>query len=102
MVFRAEERPDVSAGRLQAEAYVHNFADLHPPLTRHEAHVEADRCYFCFDAPCMNACPTHIDIPLFIREIQTDNPEGAAKTIFEANILGGICARVCPVETLCE
>jgi dihydropyrimidine dehydrogenase (NAD+) subunit PreT len=90
------------AGRLQAEVLARNFGDLHPPLTRHEAFVESDRCYFCFDAPCMQACPTHIDIPLFIREIQAGNPDGAAKTIFDSNIMGGICARVCPVETLCE
>ena len=79
-----------------------NFSDLHPPLDRHQALVEADRCYFCYDAPCVTACPTGIDIPLFIREILTDNPKGAAETIFSANILGGMCARVCPTETLCE
>ncbi|WP_026381841.1 NAD(P)-dependent oxidoreductase [Afifella pfennigii] len=94
--------PDVRAGRLDAEAYAKNFADLHPPLSAHEALVEADRCYFCFDAPCTVACPTSIDIPLFIRQIQAHNPKGAAKTIFDENILGGMCARVCPVETLCE
>jgi glutamate synthase (NADPH/NADH) small chain len=92
----------IAAGRLAPEQYAENFADLHPPLTRHEALVEADRCYFCYDAPCMNACPTSIDIPLFIREIGTDNPLGAAQTIFEQNILGGMCARVCPTEQLCE
>ncbi|HVW93771.1 MAG TPA: NAD(P)-dependent oxidoreductase [Devosia sp.] len=92
----------IAAGRLEAGQYAENFADLHPPLTHHEALVEADRCYFCFDAPCMNACPTAIDIPLFIREIVTDNPLGAAETIFEQNILGGMCARVCPTEQLCE
>lgn len=89
-------------GRLSPEHYSHNFADLHPPLDRHEALVEADRCYFCYDAPCMHACPTSIDIPLFIREIATGNALGAAKTIFDQNILGGMCARVCPTETLCE
>src|SRR3990170_3645146 len=88
--------------RLNPDQYVANFADLHPPLAKHEAVVEADRCYFCYDAPCMNACPTEIDIPLFIREIQSGNPLGAAETIFEQNILGGMCARVCPTETLCE
>ncbi len=76
--------------------------DLHPPLDGHEASVEADRCYFCYDAPCVTACPTGIDIPLFIRQIQTGNPSGSAKTIFDENILGGMCARVCPTETLCE
>jgi len=92
----------IAAGRLAPEQYAENFSDLHPPLTRHEAIVEADRCYFCYDAPCMNACPTSIDIPLFIREISTGNALGAAETIFEQNILGGMCARVCPTEQLCE
>ncbi|MEP3047091.1 MAG: NAD(P)-dependent oxidoreductase [Roseibium sp.] len=94
--------PDISAGRLPEEAYAENFSDLHPLLDQHEAHVEADRCYFCYDAPCMKACPTSIDIPQFIRQISTGNPTGSAKTIFEQNILGGMCARVCPTETLCE
>jgi dihydropyrimidine dehydrogenase (NAD+) subunit PreT len=92
----------IAPGRLNPEQYALNFSDLHPPLTRHEAFVEADRCYFCFDAPCQTACPTSIDIPLFIREILGDNPLGAAETIFEQNILGGMCARVCPTEQLCE
>ena len=92
----------IAPGRLEPGQYAANFADLHPPLDRHEAYVEADRCYFCYDAPCMNACPTSIDIPLFIREIATGNPLGAAETIFEQNILGGMCARVCPTEQLCE
>ncbi|WP_421725523.1 NAD(P)-dependent oxidoreductase [Bauldia sp.] len=95
-------KPDIAAGRLEAEDYASNFADLHPRLTRHEALVEADRCYFCYDAPCVTACPTAIDIPLFIREILTENPKGAAETILSQNILGGMCARVCPTETLCE
>src|SRR5271168_4683192 len=93
---------DVAPGRLDATSLSANFADLHPPLSFHEAHVEADRCYFCFDAPCQQACPTSIDIPLFIRQIVADNPLGAARTILEANIMGGMCARVCPTETLCE
>nr|WP_092499324.1 NAD(P)-dependent oxidoreductase [Faunimonas pinastri] len=97
-----EGLPDVTAGRLEVEDYLRNFSDLHPPLTRHEAFVESDRCYFCYDAPCMRACPTSIDIPLFIRQIGTGNAEGAAETIFASNILGGMCGRVCPVETLCE
>ena len=92
----------IAAGRLAAPQYAKNFSDLHPPLDRHEALVEADRCYFCYDAPCMQACPTSIDIPMFIRQIATDNPLGAARTIFDQNILGGMCARVCPTETLCE
>jgi dihydropyrimidine dehydrogenase (NAD+) subunit PreT len=93
---------DVSPGRLDEEGVIANFADLHPALTRHEAKVEAERCYFCFDAPCQNACPTSIDIPLFIRQIAADNRDGAARTIFDSNIMGGMCARVCPTETLCE
>ncbi len=92
----------VVAGRLSADDYARNFADLTPPLTRHEAFVEAERCYFCYDAPCMHACPTTIDIPLFIRQIAVGNDLGAAETILSANILGGMCARVCPTETLCE
>jgi dihydropyrimidine dehydrogenase (NAD+) subunit PreT len=92
----------IAAGRLAPAQYAENFSDLHPPLDKHEATVEADRCYFCYDAPCLNACPTEIDIPLFIREISTGNPLGAAETIFEQNILGGMCARVCPTEQLCE
>jgi dihydropyrimidine dehydrogenase (NAD+) subunit PreT len=98
----ADRAPDIASGRLTAEQYAANFADLHPPLDHHQALVEADRCYFCYDAPCVTACPTGIDIPLFIREILTDNPKGAGETIFSANILGGMCARVCPTEILCE
>jgi len=94
--------PGIAAGRLPAEAYAENFADLHPPFNPHEAMVAADRCYFCYDAPCISACPTEIDIPLFIRQIQSGKPDAAAKTIFHQNILGGMCARVCPTETLCE
>ncbi len=79
-----------------------NFAELHPPLTPDEAKAEAARCLFCYDAPCTRACPTHIDIPRFIRQILHDDLRGAAKTILDANIFGGSCARVCPVEVLCE
>ena len=93
---------DVRSGRLDGAALKANFADLHPPLSFHEAKVEAERCYFCFDAPCQRACPTSIDIPLFIRQIAAGNRSGAAMTILDANIMGGICARVCPTETLCE
>lgn len=92
----------VVSGRLSADALAENFADLHAPYDGHEALVAADRCYFCHDAPCIAACPTTIDIPLFIRQIQGGQPEGAAKTILDQNILGGMCARVCPTETLCE
>lgn len=94
--------PGVASGRLDAKAIADNFSDLHPPLGGHEAMVAADRCYFCYDAPCVSACPTTIDIPLFIRQIGTGTPEAAARTIFDQNILGGMCARVCPTEDLCE
>jgi glutamate synthase (NADPH/NADH) small chain len=94
--------PGIQGGRLEPRDYEANFSDLHPAFDRHEALVASDRCYFCYDAPCMTACPTAIDIPLFIRQISTGNPLGAAKTIFDQNILGGMCARVCPTETLCE
>lgn len=92
----------IEAGRLSSNEYASNFSDLHPRLDKHEALVASDRCYFCYDAPCMTACPTAIDIPMFIRQISTGNPLGSAKTIFDQNILGGMCARVCPTETLCE
>lgn len=94
--------PGIAAGRLSGDDIARNFADLHAPFAAHEAAVAADRCYFCHDAPCMTACPTSIDIPMFIRQIQTGTPEAAARTIFDQNILGGMCARVCPTETLCE
>ncbi|MGF0540274.1 NAD(P)-dependent oxidoreductase [Agrobacterium sp. ES01] len=94
--------PGLKAGRLDAAEYESNFSDLHPRLGDHEALVASDRCYFCYDAPCMTACPTAIDIPMFIRQISTGNPMGSAKTIFDQNILGGMCARVCPTEQLCE
>ncbi len=94
--------PGVVAARLSPEAYARNFADHQAPLDRHEAQVAADRCYFCHDAPCITACPTSIDIPLFIRQIATGTPDAAARTIFAQNIMGGMCARVCPTETLCE
>jgi glutamate synthase (NADPH/NADH) small chain len=92
----------IVSGRLDPDALTAGFADLHAPLTDHEALVAADRCYFCHDAPCITACPTDIDIPLFIRQIATGTPEAAAKTILTQNIMGGMCARVCPTETLCE
>ena len=83
---------DVRPGRLDEGTLKGNFADLHPLLTTHEARVEAERCYFCFDPPCQQACPTAIDIPLFIRQIAAGNRSGAATTIFDSNIMGGICA----------
>ena len=92
----------IAADRLSSNKLKQNFTDLHAPLQPHEVKVAADRCYFCHDAPCVTACPTDIDIPLFIRQISTGTPEAAAKTIFDMNILGGMCARVCPTEELCE
>ena len=97
-----QQTPGVVARRLQPERLAQNFADVQPPLDRHEAKVASDRCYFCYDAPCIAACPTEIDIPLFIRQIQAGMPEVAAKTIWDSNIFGGACARVCPTEQLCE
>jgi dihydropyrimidine dehydrogenase (NAD+) subunit PreT len=93
---------DIRAGRLSEEQIAANFADMHPPLTRAEAIVDADRCYFCHDAPCVTACPTGIDIPGFIQKIRSGNLKGSAHTILRANIMGGMCARVCPTEVLCE
>jgi glutamate synthase (NADPH/NADH) small chain len=87
--------------RLSPERSEASFEDKKPALTKHQAIVEANRCLFCSDAPCIKACPTSIDIPQFIRKIATDNVEASARTIFESNILGMSCARVCPVEVLC-
>ncbi len=78
------------------------FPDHHPPLDRQAAVPEANRCLFCFDAPCMIACPTHIDVPRFIKKIASGNLAGSAQTILDANILGASCSRACPVEVLCE
>ncbi|HKJ17533.1 MAG TPA: NAD(P)-dependent oxidoreductase [Xanthomonadales bacterium] len=93
---------DVKAGRLSPGNIAENYSDLHPPLSGHEAIVESARCLFCFDAPCTEACPTGIDIPGFIRKIQSGNIKGSAVTILSENIMGGTCANVCPVEELCE
>ena len=79
-----------------------DFQESLLPMTQREAAVEANRCLYCYDAPCMHACPTHIDIPTFIRKISTGNLRGSARTILESNFLGGTCARVCPVQELCE
>src|SRR3984885_15164018 len=81
---------------------VERFGDLHPPLDRQAAVPEANRCLYCFDAPCTNACPTHIDVPGFIKKIASGNLAGSARTILDANILGASCARACPVDVLCE
>lgn len=82
--------------------HVDALGELLPPLTKNEAVVEAARCLMCYDAPCTHACPTHIDIPKFIKKISTDNLRGSARTILESNLLGATCARVCPVQELCE
>ncbi|MEM7046743.1 MAG: NAD(P)-dependent oxidoreductase [Pseudomonadota bacterium] len=92
----------IQANRLAADQYQDHFGDLEPPLDDRRAALEASRCYFCFDAPCVEACPTGIDIPSFIRKIQTSNRQGSAMDILSANIFGGACARVCPTEILCE
>jgi len=94
--------PDIRPARLAAEQYAQHFADAAPRLSRTQALVEAERCLYCFDAPCATACPTGIDVPSFIQRIAQDNLRGAARTILEANPLGGTCARVCPTEVLCE
>lgn len=93
---------DIKAGRIGAKEIDDNFADLHPRYTPLQATVESNRCLFCHDAPCIEACPTGIDIPGFIRKISTGNTRGAAVTILSENIMGGTCANACPVEELCE
>ena len=93
----------ISANRLTKEQYEQNFSDIHPPFeTKDAALVEANRCLFCYDAPCTKSCPTSIDVPKFIKQITTDNIKGSAHTIFSSNIMGAGCSKVCPVEKLCE
>src|SRR5687767_15939076 len=79
-----------------------NFREIAPALGEAEALFEANRCLYCFDAPCTHACPTHIDVPAFIKKIASGNLHGSARVIFDANPIGATCARVCPVEVLCE
>jgi len=98
----ARVQADIRSARLSETEIESNFGDMHPPLERAEALVEADRCYFCFDAPCSTACPTDIDIPGFIQKIRSNNIKGSALTILSENIMGGMCSRVCPTEILCE
>src|SRR5215831_7871963 len=88
--------------KLGAEEAAANMAEIAPPYTPQEAIIEANRCLFCFDAPCIQACPTGIDIPSFIKKIVNGNLTGSARTILSANILGASCARVCPTAVLCE
>jgi dihydropyrimidine dehydrogenase (NAD+) subunit PreT len=93
----------ITNNRLTTEQYEQNFSDIHPPFENKEAAlVEANRCLFCYDAPCTKSCPTGINVPKFIKQITTDNIKGSAHTIFVSNIFGGGCSRVCPVEKLCE
>jgi glutamate synthase (NADPH/NADH) small chain len=93
----------ITSNRLTDKQYAENFSDIHPPFENKEAAlVEANRCLFCYDAPCIKGCPTSINIPKFIKQITTDNIKGSAHTIFVSNIFGGGCSMVCPVEKLCE
>ena len=93
----------IKNNRLATEKYEENFADIHPPFESKEAAlIEANRCLFCYDAPCTKSCPTSINVPKFIKQITTDNLKGSAHTIFESNIMGAGCSKVCPVEKLCE
>ncbi len=87
---------------LEHEQIEQNFAEIHPLLNKAEAIFEANRCLYCFDAPCTHACPTHIDVPSFIKKIASGNLIGSARVIFDANPIGSSCAKVCPVEVLCE
>jgi glutamate synthase (NADPH/NADH) small chain len=98
----ASHDADIRPRRLSDKEIAANFADMHPPLSASEAIIDADRCYFCYAAPCTAACPTGIDIPGFIQKIRSGNLRGSAHTILSANIMGGMCARVCPTEVLCE
>jgi dihydropyrimidine dehydrogenase (NAD+) subunit PreT len=90
------------APKLSPEQYEKNFAEIAPKLTKPQASIEAFRCLYCFDAPCTIACPTHIDVPAFIKKISTNNLLGSAREILSANILGHSCGKVCPTEVLCE
>ncbi|HXJ31052.1 MAG TPA: FAD-dependent oxidoreductase, partial [Gemmatimonadales bacterium] len=89
-------------GQFSVEQLEQNFAEIAPPLTADAALLEANTCLFCYDAPCTIACPTHIDVPAFIKKIATGNLRGSARVILDANPFGHSCARACPVEVLCE
>ncbi len=90
------------AAKLSHEGYEKNFTELHPAFSAAQATAEANRCLYCFDSPCMKACPTHIDISTFIKKIATGNLKGSAKTILESNWIALTCAKACPVSVLCE
>jgi len=90
------------SGSLSKQDIENNFTDLHSPFNLFQANAESERCLYCYDAPCVNACPTKIDVPTFIHQIKTENLIGSAKTILSQNIMGGTCARACPTEILCE
>ena len=93
----------IENNRLSSSEYEQNFSDIHPPFeNKTAAQVEANRCLFCYDAPCTKSCPTGIDVPKFIKQIVTENFKGSAHTIFSSNIMGAGCSKVCPVEKLCE
>jgi dihydropyrimidine dehydrogenase (NAD+) subunit PreT len=93
----------ITNNKLPKEEYEQNFSDIHPPFENiTAAKVDANRCLFCYDAPCMKSCPTSIDVPKFIKQIATENIKGSAHTIFSSNIMGAGCSKVCPVEKLCE
>jgi dihydropyrimidine dehydrogenase (NAD+) subunit PreT len=93
----------ITNNKLTKGQYAENFNDIHPPFESYSAAlVDANRCLFCYDAPCMKSCPTGIDVPKFIKQIVSENIKGSAHTIFASNILGAGCSRVCPVEKLCE
>src|SRR5688572_6730814 len=94
--------PDNYCTPLEITQVERNFAEINPAMSQAEAIVEANRCLYCYDAPCMHACPTHIDVPGFIKKIASGNLTGSARVIFDANPIGATCARVCPVEVLCE
>src|SRR6266576_4703584 len=91
-----------TAPQLSTEEFARSFAEIHPPFESRAAVVEANRCLYCFDAPCAGACPTHIDVPRFIKKIASGNLRGSAQAILDANILALSCSRVCPVDVLCE
>ena len=92
----------IQNNRLKTDEYKSNFSDILPPMNESQALLEANRCLFCYDAPCQKVCPADIDVAQFIKQIANRNVKGSAKTIFDSNIFGGGCARVCPTELLCE